>query len=126
VRNLWLHKDSTATDSIVISSIPAYGTVHLVLTQVPITGIMDGMHSVNDCRTIQFLSRNNAGIPEFFVPSVNSSVQIFNIMGKQVATFQTTSPAWYTFSKTNLQGGTYIVRINAAGSTLQGKIVLAR
>jgi len=126
VRNLWLHKDSTATDSIAIASIPAYGSVHLVLTQIPVTQILDGIHSVADCRTVQFMSRTIAGRAEFFVPSANSSVQVFNTMGKQVSSFQTTSSAWYGLSKTNIMGGTYIVRISASGSTIQGKIVIAR
>jgi len=135
VRNLWLHRwlksrsitdtatpgnaDTTTliTDSLYITSIPADGTVHVLMEM----GNPDSVPSVTSVRpqdnaavAARMSVRGNA----IYIPVARGTVQVFDMQGRQIASVSASQPGWYTVAGRGMvRGGTYLVRLaTSAGS----------
>lgn len=149
VRNLWLHRwlqsrnilDTTSadtglsaigvTESLYVASIPAYGTVHVLMEM----GNPDSVSSVpasvlpqdNEQVTAQLGSRISVRGNEVYIPVGLSKLQVFDMKGRQIALISASQPGWYSLSGRGVvHGGTYLIRLNTPAGVISRVVAFVK
>ncbi len=115
VRDLWKHQvlDSSKTEKVEVSGIPPHGTVHLLLTRKPIVEIAQRNRN-GSLPNAKILGRTGAGGFEIYIPTANNRVSVYDVQGKEIASFEAIIPSWYRLEQKTLPRGTYLVRVKSA------------
>jgi alpha-galactosidase len=127
IRDLWNHSTLTGTytTSYTVPSVAAHGVVTLLFQRGGITGVIQETNTPDRLGAQLEMRRGQKGV-DIYVPVSNSRVQIFNIQGKELASFATTVPSWYRVGANSLLSGTCLVRVKTASGVLANKAVVVR
>ena len=63
---------------------------------------------------------------EICVPMARSTVQLFNMQGRQVASLQASQPGWYTLPGGALLRGACLVRLNTPAGSVSRVVALVK
>jgi alpha-galactosidase len=144
VRNLWLHRwlksnniidtatppdtTTTITDSLYVASIPSDGTVHVLMEM----GNPDGngvsvLPQDNAAIAAQLGSRMSVRGNEIFIPLARSTVQIFNVQGREIASLSASQSGWYPFAAgRGIVSGACLVRLNTPAGSVSRVMTFVR
>jgi alpha-galactosidase len=134
VRNLWTHApiDTLQTSETSISSVTvaAHGTVHLLLTPMMLyTGVIsDGdIEKVSNTQLAGVIkARRGTNGMEIYIP-MSANVAIFDVQGRQIASFVTISgKQWYQVQCNFKVGNALIVKALVQNRVLTKTLVLSR
>ncbi|MBN1128796.1 MAG: glycoside hydrolase family 27 protein [Chitinispirillaceae bacterium] len=127
IRNLWTHTtlNGTYTSNYTVASVPAHGVVTLLFQRGGFVGVNTPGTAAKRCDARVAMRRGQQGV-DMFIPVSNSTVQIFDIQGKELASFATTDPAWYPVKSQARLNRTCLVRVKTPSGMLVEKMVLAR
>jgi alpha-galactosidase len=125
IRDLWSHSTlaGTYTTSYTVASVAAHGVVSLLFQRGGV-GVAEPQ-TLDRLNTQIAMRRGQKGV-DIYIPVSNSMVQIFNIQGKELASFATTVPSWYRISDRSQVTGTCLVRVKTASGMLANKTVVVR
>ena len=128
VRDLHSHSQvsAAATDGYAVSNIPSHGTALLVfgtpywVTQTDVKFENPGSAGLKGT----ILTRTLTGTTEIFIPSANSTLQVFNLLGKQIAGVTASRSFWYSLD--NAKRGMYLVRLRGSNGATAEKTVFVK
>jgi alpha-galactosidase len=127
IRNLRTHSTLTGTytTSYTVASVPIHGVTMLLFQRGGIVGVNEPRTVAERLNAQLTMRRGQKGV-DIYVPVSNSRVQVFDIRGKELASFITTVPSWYHVGDKSRLSGTCLVRVKTATGLLSDRMVVVK
>lgn len=132
VRNLWTHAVidtlNTSETGVPSISVPATGTVHLLLTPlsmiVPVIRDKEDIYSNNQIASLIKGRRTAEGV-EIYLP-ISGAVALFDVQGRAIASFTVSKAGWCRVPGSAMIPGTFVVKASRQDGVLTRTLVLAK